>query len=342
MTPGDGAVRTPAATRRVTVLGFADLYGWAEDDHRAALEAFRPTCGGLPAEWVGIAARADTLNPGDERSFFERWFRPVLIEDGAPALFTGYYEPELDAALERSARFRVPLYRVPPEMPGDGPWLTRTQIEDGALAGRGLELAWVEDEVEAFFLQVQGSGRLRLRDGRVLRLGYAGKNGHPYSSVGRMVIARGALPAEGASADAVRAWLRRNPGEGRAVMRANASFVFFRELDLAPGTGPLGTMGQPVTPLRSLAVDPGVVPLGAPAWVETEGPEFLRRLMVAQDTGSAIKGAQRADIFVGTGEAAGRRAGRIRDGGRLVVLWPVGLCPGDRTGTGARQAAGPS
>lgn len=338
MNPGHGAVMEPATARRATGLDFADLDGWAEDDHDAALEAFRLTCGALPADWAELAARAGGVGPGQARRFFEAWFRPVLIEDGTPALFTGYYEPEVEGVLEPSSRFRVPLYRRPPELPGDRPWLTRTEIEEGALAGRGLEVAWVEDEVGAFFLQVQGSGRLRLPDRRVLRLGYAGKNGHPYSSVGLRAIARGVLPADGASADLLRDWLRRNPGEGRALMRANASFVFFRELDLPPGTGPLGTAGQPVTALRSLAVDPEVVPLGAPVWIETEGTERLRCLMVAQDTGSAIKGAQRADIFVGTGEEAGLRAGRIRDGGRLLVLWPVT----STLGAGARRAAGPS
>lgn len=323
MSSGDRAVVAPAAERRATALGFGDLDGWAEDDHAAALDAFCLTRDALPPDWAMVSARAGEVAPGAARRFFEDWFRPVLVEDGSPALFTGYYEPEVAGAREPSARFRAPLYRIPPEMPGDRPWLTRAEIEDGALAGRGLEIAWVEDAVEAFFLQVQGSGRVRLSDGRVLRLGYAGKNGHPYASVGRMAVARGALPAQAATADAVRAWLRGNPGEGRALMRANRSFVFFRELDLPPGLGPLGTSGRPVTPLRTLAVDADAVPLGAPVWIETDGAERLRRLMVAQDTGSAIRGAQRADIFVGTGEAAGLRAGRIRDGGRLVVLRPA-------------------
>ncbi|HVG47013.1 MAG TPA: MltA domain-containing protein [Rubellimicrobium sp.] len=332
MTGGDGVVMEPATARRATVLDFSDLEGWAEDDHGVAVDVFRVTCGALSGDWAGLAAQAAEVGRGAARTFFERGFRPVMIEDGAPALLTGYYEPEVEGAPEPSSRFRVPLYRRPPEMPADRPWLTRAEIEDGALARRGLEMAWVEDEVEAFFLQVQGSGRLRLPDGRVMRLGYAGKNGQPYSSVGRMAIARGALPAEEATADALRGWLRRNPGEGRALMRSNASFVFFRELDLPPEAGPLGTMGRPVTALRSLAVDPKVVPLGAPVWIEANGAERLRRLMVAQDTGSAIQGAQRADIFVGTGEAAGLRAGRIRDGGRLVVLWPATSIPEDWAG----------
>jgi membrane-bound lytic murein transglycosylase A len=321
MIPAPGERQEPVAARRVTGLEYGDLDGWAEDDHAAALRAFRVTCDLLEgADWVELARE---VAPGGARAFFEARFRPVLIEDGTPALFTGYYEPEIEGALAPSDRYPVPLYRLPPEAPTGRPWLSRVEIEDGALAERGLEVAWVQDAVEAFFLQVQGSGRLRLLDGRELRLGYAGKNGHPYASVGRKLIESGALPAGEATADAVRGWLRRNPEEGRAAMRANASFVFFRELDVPPDLGPLGAMDRPVTPLRSLAVDPAHVPLGAPVWIETEGAERLRRLMVAQDVGGAIKGAQRADIYVGTGAEAGLRAGRIRDGGRLVVLLPA-------------------
>jgi membrane-bound lytic murein transglycosylase A len=324
MTSAAREVGDPVAVRRVTGLGFGDLEGWAGDDHAAALRAFRATCDLLEGDdWAELARLAREVGPQAARVFFEARFRPVLIEDGAPALFTGYYEPEIDGALEPSDRFPVPLYALPPEARSGRPWLTRAQIEDGALAERGLEVAWVGDAVEAFLLQVQGSGRLRLPDGRVLRLGYAGKNGQPYASVGRTLIERGALAAEEATADAVKGWLRRNPEEGRAAMRGNASFVFFRELDLPPELGPLGAMGRSVASLRSLAVDPAHVPLGAPVWIETEGAERLRRLMVAQDTGGAIKGTQRADIFVGTGAEAGHRAGRIRDGGRMALLLPL-------------------
>ena len=324
MTLAGAEVVEPVAAQRVTGLGFGDLPGWAGDDHAAALQAFLTTCDLLDGEdWAETARLAREADPERARAFFEARFRPVRIEDGSPPLFTGYYEPEVEGTLESSGRFPVPLYRLPPEAPSGRPWLARAEIEDGALAGRGLEIAWLEDPVEAFFLQVQGSGRVRLPDGRVLRLGYAGKNGHPYASVGRMLIEQGALGVGEATADAVRGWLRRHPEEGRAVMRANASFVFFRELDLPPELGPLGVLGRPVTPLRSLAVDPAHVPLGAPVWIETEGAERLRRLMVAQDVGGAIKGAQRADIYVGTGAEAGQRAGRIRDGGRMVVLLPV-------------------
>lgn len=316
----------PAMARQVTILEFAELEGWGEDNHAAALRVFRSTCGDLRArDWRNLCALAREVKGREAaRSFFEAFFRPVLIEDGRPMLFTGYYEPELDGSRRPGGRFRHPLYAVPPEAPKGGPWLSRAEIEGGALAGRGLEIAWVEDPVEAFFLQIQGSGRVRLAEGGVLRLGYAGSNGHPYSSVGQALVARGALEPHQLSMAAIKAWVARNPAEGAALLRTNPSFVFFREVSEVPaGLGPLGAMNRPVTALRSLAVDPRHVPLGAPVWIETEGDVPLRRLMVAQDTGGAIKGAQRADIFFGTGARAGSRAGRVRDGGRMVVLLPI-------------------
>jgi membrane-bound lytic murein transglycosylase A len=320
------ALSGPAMARQAAILGFGDLRGWAEDDHMAALRVFRGTCGDMDGgDWRALCALArEVRGAAGARSFFEAFFRPVLIEDGSPALFTGYYEPELDGSRRRGGRFRHPLYSLPPEAPQGEPWLTRDEIEAGALAGRGLEIAWVDDPVEAFFLQIQGSGRVRLAEGGVLRLGYAGSNGHPYSSVGQALVARGALEPHQLSMDRIKAWVAANPQDGAALLRTNASFVFFRELpDLPAVRGPLGAMNRSIVALRSLAVDPRVVPLGAPVWIETEGAEPLRRLMVAQDTGSAIKGAQRADIFFGTGAQAGQRAGQVRDEGRLIVLLPI-------------------
>ena len=316
----------PAMARQVTLLEFAELDGWAEDNHAAALRVFRVTCGDLEEpDWRSLCALARQVKGREAaRSFFEAFFRPVLIEDGRPMLFTGYYEPELEGARRPTGRFRVPLYALPPDRPADGPWLTRAEIEAGALAGQGLEIAWVDDPVEAFFLQIQGSGRVRLAEGGVMRLGYAGGNGHPYASVGGALVARGALEEHELSMDRIKAWVAENPAEGAEVLRENPSFVFFRELvDVAAWQGPLGAMGRSLSAMRSLAVDPRFVPLGAPVWIETEGAEPLRRLMVAQDTGGAIKGAQRADVFFGTGAGAGSRAGRVRDGGRLVVLLPI-------------------
>lgn len=337
----------PVMARQVTLLQFSVLQGWTADNHAAALRVFRSTCGDLDApDWRSLCSVArDVKGREAARSFFEAFFRPVLIEDGSPMLFTGYYEPELDGSRHRGGRYRYPLYVLPPEAPQGEPWLTRTQIEGGALAGRGLEIAWVHDPVEAFFLQIQGSGRVRLPDGGVMRLGYAGSNGHPYSSVGQALVARGALEPHQLSMNAIKNWVAANPVEGAELLRTNASFVFFREVSEVPaGRGPLGAMNRSVTALRSLAVDPRHVPLGAPVWIEKEGEAPLRRLMVAQDTGSAIRGAQRADIFFGTGLRAGLRAGNVRDGGRMVVLLPIqrAYAAVPETVAGARPQADPS
>lgn len=251
--------------------------------------------------------------------FFATAFRAQVPEDDGTPLVTGYYEPELAARRRPDATYHVPLYAMPPD-----PRLTRAEIIAGALAGQGLELAWLASPVERFFLQVQGSGRLRLPDG-VLRLGYAGQNGAPYRSLGQAMVARGLIPATEISAQAMRDWFAAHPDRVDEILALNPSWVYFRLLDLAAGEGPLGTAGVPLSPLVSLAVDPAHVPLGAPVRVETEldGRPF-RCLMVAQDTGGAIRGAQRADIFFGTGDAAGRRAGRLRAPVRLTVLLPEG------------------
>lgn len=304
-------------------LRFADLAGWADDDHGAALATFRETCdkAGGP-EWAPLCALSAEVT--DARAFFEMFFQPVLIGD-PPALFTGYYEPELQGSSVRTPRFAWPLYARPPEFDGKGQWHSRATIEQrGLLRGRGLELAWLDDPVEVFFLQVQGSGRIRLQDGRVIRLGFAAKNNHPYRSVGAELVRRGAMAQHAVSAQGIKAWVRRNGAEGQRLLQVNPSFVFFRKLpDLPADKGPIGAMGRSVTAMRSIAVDPAFVPLGAPVWVEKEGSAPLRRLMVAQDTGTAIKGPQRADIFYGTGPQAGEAAGRIKDTGRMIVLLPI-------------------
>jgi membrane-bound lytic murein transglycosylase A len=316
-----GLAVTPALSQ--TTLGFADLDGWADDDHAAALTAFRGSCGKARGDdWARLCALSETAV--DARGFFEYYFRPTLIGT-PPALFTGYYEPELQGSRVRTPRYAWPVYARPPEFDGKGRWLSRGEIERrGILRGRGLELVWLDDPVEVFFLQVQGSGRVRLEDGSVLRLGFAAKNNHPYRSIGAELVRRGALAQNRVSAQAIKAWVKRNPRDGEALLHHNPSFVFFRKMpDLPPDRGPIGAMGVSVSALRSVAVDPAHVPLGAPVWVEKDGAAPLRQLMIAQDTGSAIKGAQRADIFYGTGSAAGRAAGRIRDGGRMVVLLPA-------------------
>lgn len=318
-------VMSPAqADNSYKVLSFADLEGWAEDDHAAAFEVFLNTCGDMDdPDWRAVCkfARAGP----DPRGFFELLFRPVLIEDGQEALFTGYFEPELNGSRSPSPRFSYPVYSMPPEAALQSPWLTRRQIlEGGALADRNLEIAWVDDPVELFFLQIQGSGRVRLQDGTVLRVGYRGANGHPYRSIGVELVRRGVYEAHQVSAEVLKNWVRRNPDEGRELLFHNPSYVFFREVSQVPADkGPLGAMNRSVTAMRTVAVDPDIVKLGAPVWIEKAGEAPLHRLMIAQDTGSAIKGAQRADVFFGTGDAAGREAGKLRDPGRMLVLMPI-------------------
>lgn len=307
-----------------TVMDFDQLDGWENDDHASALETFLNTCRDMDeVDWTAVCRFAQT-DP-DPRQFFELFFRPVLIEDGQDALFTGYFEPELDGDLYRSDRFRYPVYQMPDEALAQNPWLTRREILDGeVLAGRGLEIAWVDDPVELFFLQIQGSGRIRLPDGRYVRVGYRGANGHPYKSIGVELVRRGVYQPHQVSAQVIKNWVRRNPEDGRELLYHNPSYVFFREISEVPADkGPLGAMNRSVTAMRSIAVDPSFVKLGAPVWIEKDGEKPLRRLMIAQDTGSAIKGAQRADVFFGTGDRAGLEAGKLRDPGRMMVLMPI-------------------
>lgn len=313
-----GLADTPAQ-----LLDFAELDGWEEDDHGAALAVFRNTCMDFEdADWRGLCAIAATAP--DARTFFELFFRPVLFGGDQTALFTGYFEPELDGSRTRTSRFRYPVYRVPPEL-GEGRWLSRAQIETtGVLEGRGLEIAWVDDAVELFFLQIQGSGRIRLTDGSVIRVGYGGRNGHEYRSIGQEMIRRGIYAPHQVSAPVIANWVRRNPDAGRSLLHHNPSYIFFREVEIEdPAVGPLGAMNRSITPMRTIAIDPTYTPLGAPVWIEKAGETPMHRLMIAQDTGGAIKGPQRADIFFGFGDDAGRAAGTIRDPGRMVVLLPI-------------------
>lgn len=315
-----------AAPARAQVLEFEALEGWAEGGQAEALAAFLVTCDQLDApDWRPICALAADV-PGDDasaRAFFELLFRPVIV-GAPPALFTGYYEPELNGSRVRTPRFAWPIYVRPPELKEGGTYLSRASIEGGALRGRGLEIAWLDDPVEVFFLHIQGSGRIRMADGSVLRVGYAGKNGHPYRSVGQELVRRGIFTIHEVSAQTIAAWVRRNPALGAELLNHNPSYVFFRPLpDLAADKGPIGAMGRSITPLRSVAIDPVYTPLGAPVWIEKDGSAPLRRLMVAQDTGGAIKGPQRADIFYGSGDDAGEAAGIVKDGGRMVLLLPI-------------------
>ncbi|WP_284260964.1 murein transglycosylase A [Lentibacter algarum] len=312
-----------AEETEIRILEFSELDGWEKDNHAEALAVFLNTCSDMKSpDWKGLCRAAEDQT--NAKAFFELFFRPVQITDGKPALFTGYFEPELEGDLYRSERFSFPIYKLPPEA-RDGAWLSRRELEEtGAMKGRGLEIAWVDDAVELFFLQVQGPGRIKLPDGRYIRVGYGGKNGHEYRSIGRELVRRGVYNVHQVSAQVIKNWVRRNPIDGLELLRHNPSYVFFREVSEVPADkGPLGAMNRSVTEMRTVAVDPRYTPLGAPVWVEKNGKGKIRKLMIAQDTGSAIKGAQRADIFFGTGDEAGLKAGRLKDPGRMIVLMPI-------------------
>ncbi|MCC7394921.1 MAG: MltA domain-containing protein [Sphingomonadaceae bacterium] len=318
---------------------------------RRALAAFRTSCPSLrrrvdasgltrAGDWDNVCTAAVTSVDGDARRFFNENFATVQVGDGR-TLATGYFEPEIAGCRQRSTRCNVPIYGLPsdlvevdlgqfsPNLAGrrirgrvDGaafvPYYDRSAIDGGALAGRGLEIAWAEDAVEFFFLQIQGSGRVRLADGTVLRIGYAGQNGRDYVGIGRLLRDRGELAAGEASMQGIMAYLRRQRDGGRAVMHENPSFVFFRALT---GAGPLGSLGVPVVARTSVATDPAFVPLGAPVFLAMDRAEATG-LWVAQDTGGAIRGSNRFDTFWGAGDEARAIAGGMSARGTTLLLLP--------------------
>jgi len=322
----------------------------------------RDGIGGQARDWQALCAAAGDVPGGDDaaaRQFFERWFVPFLAgNNGKPdGLFTGYYEPELKGSRTRDARFAIPLYARPGDLVtvdlglfrddwrGTNiagrvqqgalrPYPTRAEIAAGALKnlkrgdGGPLELVWVDDAIDAFFLEIQGSGRIVLNDGSLLRVGYAASNGRPYFAIGRELIARGALTREEATAPGIRAWLAAHPAEAPEVMNKNTSYVFFRALPppTSPDDGPPGAHAVPLVPGRSLAVDRAFLALGLPVWLDADDPLVagarLQRLMIAQDTGGAIRGPVRGDVFWGHGREAAERAGVMRSAGRYWILLP--------------------
>lgn len=299
-------------------LDFKSLNGWASDDHDAALSAFLVTCPQLRSgKWPAICrAGRDAKNA---RRFFEAHFVPVRRND---ARFTAYYEPVIEGSRIRTSKYQHAIYKRPAE--ARGTWLTRRQIEDrGVLKGRGLEIAYIEDPVELLYLHIQGSGRIRLRDGSTLRVGYAGNNGYKFRSVASEMVRRGILSRNQASQGRISAWVKRNPRDGADIIKTNNRFIFFEIKEtLGATTGPVGAMNRPISAGRSIAIDPKHYTLGAPVWVAKRGASPMNRLMIAQDTGSAIKGAGRGDIYIGSGNQAGATAGRINDAGAMVVLVP--------------------
>jgi membrane-bound lytic murein transglycosylase A len=255
---------------------------------------------------------------------------------GADGFYTGYYEAEVTGSRVKTADFKVPLYRVPGRIAGKKSTVfsqfDRTAIEAGALAGKGLEICWIKNPVDAFFAQIQGSTRVKLDDGQLLRLNYIASNGKPYTPVGRLMIDAGLCTPEDMSMDKIRDYMEANPDAGKALREKNRSFVFFSETPLKPDDEPLGAQGIPLTPGRSLAVDPHVHVYGEPIWIDAKFPisgeqpkDTFRHLMFAQDTGSAIRGVARADIYFGHGDDIPHIAGRIKQFGKFVMLLPQGV-----------------
>ncbi len=349
------AVKPPAP--RLQAVSFADLPGWLDDDPRQAWRPFLASCGALARriEWLQVCDAAKGVNESDPtaiRNFFESRFVPnrVINGDGTDlGLITGYYEPLLRGSRRRGGPYQTPLYKVPddlvvvdlasvyPELKGMRlrgkltgnrlqPYPTRAEIaRDNALGGR--ELLWVDNAVEAFFLEVQGSGRVRLAEnGETVRVAYADQNGHPYKSIGRYLVDKGEMTLDQASAMSIKNWYLAHPARRQELLNANPSVVFFKEERVAaPDEGPKGALGVPLTAGRSIAVDPQTLPLGAPVYLATTRPgsnQVLQRLMMAQDTGGAIRGGVRADFFWGFGNEAGEQAGRMKQAGAMWVLLP--------------------
>jgi membrane-bound lytic murein transglycosylase A len=360
-----------------TRTSYAALRGWSDDRVAAAWPAFRVGCKTLVARartadvWRSVCDQAATIDGRDDQAvtrFFEAHFTPYRItaSDGADrGLVTGYYEPLLRGSRTRSDAFAAPLYAPPddlltvdlaelyPELKGkrvrarlDGrrvvPYWTRAEIEAGKAQTQGKALMYVSDPVDAFFVQIQGSGRVALDDGTTVRIGYADQNGQPFRSIGRVLIEREELTAGEASMQGIRAWGRAHPEQLPGLLDENPSYVFFREVPPpAPGTleaaidGPIGSLGVPLLAQRTIAVDPRSVPLGAPVFLSTTMPLSdapLERLVLAQDTGGAIRGPIRADFFWGFGDEAGQQAGRMKQQGAMWLLWPTGAPPPQWTG----------
>lgn len=384
----------PTLPANLEPVTFASLAGWECDDHLAAFKTFLKSCGRLHKAAAGAMAagkappsagllaacrEAAELKPftrASAKAFFERRFHPHrVVHAGSPGLLTGYYEPLIEGSRTETGKFKVPIYRRPPDLVnvveesqrgakanalthvrmtarGSQPYPTREEIERGALGGKGLELVWLEDPVEAFFLHVQGSGRIELPDGTKIRIAYDGKNGHPYTSVGRALIDAGAMTASEVTLQSLRKWLRADAERGRKAMWKNQSFVFFRELSGDQAEAAMGSLEIPLTAGRSLAVDTGYHMLGTPIWVASDelkhaakarsAPDGFHRLMIAQDVGSAIRGPERGDIFFGSGAGAGRLAGITKHPGRFTVLMPLTeavAAAGSPATTSGRQAS---
>ncbi len=353
----------PAPPPRLVQVSLTALPNWDADDPAPALTAFQTVCRrfkskapsaavspawpelGTAGAWAAVCADAAAVPATSARDFIARRFVAYRLV-AEPGLFTGYFEPEVPGSRVRGGPYQTPLYAKPDDIvtadlgafsdkyQGDTilgrivkgrfvPYHDRAAVVAGALQGSGLEIVWLADPVDGFFIEIQGSGRIALAEGGTMRVGYAGKNGRAYRAIGRDLIARGAVRREDMSMQAIRRWLADNPREAPALMNLNQSVVFFTE---RTGPGPVGAAGTPLTPMRSLAVDPAFVPLGGLVWLDVPHPNAgappIRRLVVAEDVGGAIKGAQRGDLFWGTGAQAGDNAGRMASQGQFYLLAP--------------------
>lgn len=345
------------AAKPLQPAAWGDLPGWEGDDHVAAFALFRAQCATLAKRpfWLATCEAAQQLGageaaPGNVRAWFERHFRPWALtnpDGGREGLVTGYYEPVVRGSRAPRPPYTVPVFGPPddlivveladlyPELKHmrlrgriEGrrlvPYYSRAEWSAEEVRRAGRALLWLDDPVDFFFLQIQGAGQVELADGGRVRIGYADQNGHPYRSIGSWLIERGEIQPHGASMQGIKAWAEKNPQRLQELLNANPSLVFFRELE-ATGNGPPGALGVPLTPERSIAVDPRHVPLGSPVWLATTQPnseQALTRLMLAQDTGGAIRGPVRADFYWGSGPAAGALAGRMKQPGRMWVLLP--------------------
>lgn len=346
----------PEPVAPLTPTTFAALPGWQQDDVRQAWPAFLQSCSVLAsraAEWKTPCAAARSVNGADAaavRNFFETYFVPHQVRnpDGSDTgLVTGYYEAMLYGSRKRGGAYQTPLYRVPddlitvdlgsvyPDLKGRRlrgklsgktliPYQSRADIDRAPLTGK--ELLWVNDPVEAFFLEVQGSGRVQLDSGETVRVGYADQNGHPYKAIGRWFVEQGIMTPDQVSGQSIRAWIAANPARRQELLNVNPSYIFFREEKVSdPAVGPRGALNVPLTPGRSIAIDRSILPLGAPVWLSTTMPKdgaMLQRLVMGQDVGGAIRGAVRADFFFGFGPEAVDNAGLMKQRGSLWVLLP--------------------
>jgi membrane-bound lytic murein transglycosylase A len=344
--PGSGAAPTGApslagqrAANRLTAVSWQQVPGWQDDSLIGATAALRQNCSRVAQQptWrraCAAAQRLDDLDMTAARDFFETYFTPFQLAntDGTlDGLVTGYYEPLLRGARTRHGVYQYALYRWPYRFKQGAALPVRAQLENSGVLN-GNELVWVDDPIEAFFLQVQGSGRVVMEDGSVMRVGFGGTNNQPYKSIGRELLDRRELTPAQATMQGIKAWAKANPARVDALLDVNPRFVFFREMPstdmmaaAGTGDGPVGALGVPLTPERSIAVDPAAIPLGTPVFLQTTRPlsnSPMNRLVFAQDTGSAIKGGVRADYFWGLGDDAGDLAGRMKQGGRMWLLLP--------------------